>query len=566
MSHLRRPLLGALLLSAPLWGVPVFSQTLMLTGPDGQVPVLAQGGEQYGPTTRSDTLWRIANEVRPDSSVTVYQVMQALFEANPHAFNSDNFNSLERNRLLIIPAVEVIKGYPANEAKASAADHDDNWDGAPVAETAAAQQPQQADNRAASTKVVASSASSNNSDLQLELAQLREQNQRYRQELDEQKAALLQLQSLRQELDNNTAEMAQLVRQNALLQQQMEQLSQELSLLRSALDEQQSLNRALEQELDAQRLTAANGIATSAVVNEPLDAPQPSLWQTISDSTLLLVLIGAIPLLLVITGLVIWNTRRQRHAFKNPIQDGDLIAPLATAPDPLTQMVPAAPQANQAATVGAGAALAGAAYAAEAAHSDFGSNQSDPFAAPHGGNDDDSMTLEQLLNDAEFTSAAAPTNYSNDFDQMLAAATEQLHDASDSADATVETPSHDAADNRTEASHHSYSSDSVAATSDSYNSSDFTSDYGSDSGFIDIDKLLAESDDAPSFSSNYESDSVAPAVSLMDDDGGYSAKLDLARAYIEIEDIDAAKALLNEVANDGNQQQQSEAQTLLAQL
>jgi pilus assembly protein FimV len=42
-----------------------------------------------------------------------------------------------------------------------------------------------------------------------------------------------------------------------------------------------------------------------------------------------------------------------------------------------------------------------------------------------------------------------------------------------------------------------------------------------------------------------------------------STKLDLARAYIDMGDSDMAKSLLNEVAQQGNAEQQKEAQELL---
>lgn len=53
---------------------------LKIMGPDGQI---RQVNQQYGPTTSKDTFWSIAQKVRPDASVSVYQVMAALFEVNP---------------------------------------------------------------------------------------------------------------------------------------------------------------------------------------------------------------------------------------------------------------------------------------------------------------------------------------------------------------------------------------------------------------------------------------------------------------------------------------------------
>jgi pilus assembly protein FimV len=43
-------------------------------------------------------------------------------------------------------------------------------------------------------------------------------------------------------------------------------------------------------------------------------------------------------------------------------------------------------------------------------------------------------------------------------------------------------------------------------------------------------------------------------------------KMDLARAYIEMEDPDAARTILKEVLVEGSEEQQGEASTLLAKL
>ena len=53
-------------------------------------------------------------------------------------------------------------------------------------------------------------------------------------------------------------------------------------------------------------------------------------------------------------------------------------------------------------------------------------------------------------------------------------------------------------------------------------------------------------------------------------DGGMwdeiGTKLDLGRAYVEMNDLDAAQAILSEVIEEGNADQQKEARGLLAQL
>lgn len=93
------------------------AKPLKIMGTNGTI---GQVNYQYGPTTSKDTFWSIAQKVRPDLNVSVYQVMAAVFDANPHAFNSDNYNSLERGMILLIPSKEVMLSIPNSLAIARA--------------------------------------------------------------------------------------------------------------------------------------------------------------------------------------------------------------------------------------------------------------------------------------------------------------------------------------------------------------------------------------------------------------------------------------------------------------
>jgi pilus assembly protein FimV len=45
-----------------------------------------------------------------------------------------------------------------------------------------------------------------------------------------------------------------------------------------------------------------------------------------------------------------------------------------------------------------------------------------------------------------------------------------------------------------------------------------------------------------------------------------ATKIDLARAYMEMEDPEAARIILGEVVEEGNEEQRAEARAMLAQL
>src|SRR5690606_21916726 len=75
--------------AAPTSYVPTPTQP---SQPSASAP--AYGSDTYDPVAAGDTLWSIASQTRPDSSVSVNQMMVALLRANPDAFIGDNINRL----------------------------------------------------------------------------------------------------------------------------------------------------------------------------------------------------------------------------------------------------------------------------------------------------------------------------------------------------------------------------------------------------------------------------------------------------------------------------------------
>ena len=79
---------------------------------------LARGyqADSFGPTGPSDTLWTIAQQVRPDNSVSMQQTMLALQDQNPDAFMGGNINRLKRGEVLRVPTLEQIRSRSRAEA------------------------------------------------------------------------------------------------------------------------------------------------------------------------------------------------------------------------------------------------------------------------------------------------------------------------------------------------------------------------------------------------------------------------------------------------------------------
>ena len=83
-------------------------------------PRMVAPAGSYGPTSRRDTLWAVAQDMRPDRSISVPQMMIGLLKENPEAFDNSNINNLKAGYILRSPEMEVItelnKQQAANEA------------------------------------------------------------------------------------------------------------------------------------------------------------------------------------------------------------------------------------------------------------------------------------------------------------------------------------------------------------------------------------------------------------------------------------------------------------------
>ena len=76
---------------------------------------------------RSDTLWEIARELRPDSSVSIQQMMLALLRTNPDAFSNGNINWLKAGADLWMPSGFEMQSLSAAEAFAEVLVQNNVW-------------------------------------------------------------------------------------------------------------------------------------------------------------------------------------------------------------------------------------------------------------------------------------------------------------------------------------------------------------------------------------------------------------------------------------------------------
>lgn len=74
-----------------------------------------------------DTLWEIAERVRPNSSTSVHQTMIALQQANPDAFAGGNINRLKNGRVLRVPSSDEIGEVSYNQAVSAVRKQHQSW-------------------------------------------------------------------------------------------------------------------------------------------------------------------------------------------------------------------------------------------------------------------------------------------------------------------------------------------------------------------------------------------------------------------------------------------------------
>ncbi len=92
---------------------------------------------EYGPTGRRDTLWKIANAVKP-ADASVEQMMMAIYEANPKAFYQPNVNALMAGQTLKIPEREAVLKLSRRQARAEFNKQTKDWRGTVAAAAEAA--------------------------------------------------------------------------------------------------------------------------------------------------------------------------------------------------------------------------------------------------------------------------------------------------------------------------------------------------------------------------------------------------------------------------------------------
>ena len=284
-----RGLATLFLLASALVITPTYSnEGTTLKGPKG-VDYGAQG-RSIGPIKPTDTLWRIAAKVRPDNSVSIYQVMQALYEKNPSSFLDQNLNHMRDGAYLKIPTIAEMRAVNATLAKARSEQDDELWE-----------------RKKNGTLTTAQINESQKKVTQARKVDVDEAKQELKQEINTIKAEQgTQLVELQKQFKSSVENVEEILEENNKLKNQLTGISKELETVRNQLGQDSEIQKQLKELIDkqneiieqqrAKKIEQDSGINFSSLLSNPF-------------------VLGAlmfIPALLVIGGVIMFLKKRNR--------------------------------------------------------------------------------------------------------------------------------------------------------------------------------------------------------------------------------------------------------------
>jgi len=258
-----------------------------LKGPkEFDTPVVSR----LGPLSAQDTLWRLAEQARPDKRINMYQMMYALYQKNPDAFLDDNFNHLKPGAFLDVPAVREILAIDIAMAQRKSENDDRLW--AERIRKVAAQKPEEKSARA--------------TDVQKAKEEITEVLFRVESEQKE------QLADLRARMANSMTNVEGIVKENGELRQKLDTVVTELSSVKQQLDKDSEIQLQLQQLLAQQSEMLAQ--QREQIRKQQEEFSFSELWQKIANSQLGWILAAALPAAMILMTFVIFIRRKGQKA------------------------------------------------------------------------------------------------------------------------------------------------------------------------------------------------------------------------------------------------------------
>jgi pilus assembly protein FimV len=297
-------------------------QQVQLKGPKNSSEQFS--GMIYGPIESSDTLWQISQRYRRNNALSIYQVMQAIYELNPEAFEQQNINLLKNGSILKLPSERYITRVSSQEAEEKAKRDSQNFQ-----------------NNAAGLPVVTNSQSeSSQKQVAANAATLDQTKQ-----LIEQKIAAIdeaqnrQFMAIRKQFSESISSVQSILDENKKLFERLGKVNTDIDEMRSE-EQQKSLQmnqmgESIDELLEKSRQDDAEKTARLA--------EQDTSWL---DNPITLILLFTLPVLLVLAAFAYWMVKREvPKVVKSEEYDDDLadlsLDPIATDMDDLSDALSA---------------------------------------------------------------------------------------------------------------------------------------------------------------------------------------------------------------------------------
>lgn len=261
-------------------------------------------GVEYGPIESSDTLWSIARRYRQNNDLSIYQVMAAIYELNPGAFEQQNLNLMVDGSMLRLPSESYIARIDPAEAQRRAEDDEQRW-----------RQARGADGQVVNIKPAKQVASTEDLSaarqaLEAQLSNLDRQNRNEFEQLRRQIAASIE--SVQALLDDNQRVYGRL-----------DAVNEDIEALRNRIGQEGEIQQQM-----GQLLALQNELLTRTEQQQARQ--QQQAWY---QHPALKIAAGIIPSLLLLGGLFMWLRRRQSEPAPEPAVAKKSEAPPAVAED-----------------------------------------------------------------------------------------------------------------------------------------------------------------------------------------------------------------------------------------
>jgi pilus assembly protein FimV len=225
-----RGLATLFILASALVVTPTYSdEGSTLKGPKGVD--YGEQGRSIGPIKPTDTLWRIAAKIRPDNSVSIYQVMQALYDKNPSSFLDQNLNHMRDGAYLKIPTIAEMRAVNPTLAKARSEQDDELWE-----------------KKKNGTLTTAEINESQKNVTQARKVDVDEAKQELKQEINTIKAEQgTQLVELQKQFKSSVENVEEILEENNKLKKQLTGISKELETVRDQLGQDSEIQKQLKE-------------------------------------------------------------------------------------------------------------------------------------------------------------------------------------------------------------------------------------------------------------------------------------------------------------------------------